>query len=641
MKTQIQPLPLQAAEQDILVPPDKLSVAQWAEARRWLSDKTTYLSGKWSHEYTPFLIEIMESLSDAVTRQVDLMKCSQAAGTEGGLNFMGRTIEQDPGPTLVVMPTENDVKRRMATRIRPMFESTPSLLGHLPGGRADSLNIGKETILDNMILYIAWAGSPSALADNPIRYIILDEVGKFPVKSGKEADPVSLAKKRLRTFYSVSKLYCPSTPVLKGDLIDREFEAGDKRRWWARCPHCKKYHVLKWANVQLDKDKQGNLLGPRQYESGGYSRYLCPKCKRPWTEQQRWQAVSAGRWAPDGITVLDDGSLSRQPEVVSHRSYHITALMLYPGFQTVDDLAAEWSAAKLAQKAGDIGPLQDFINSQLAEPWVERKKQTDIDRLTSRLGGYEYGTVPAGVAMLTTGLDVQLDHIWVTVIGWGYMSQAWLISAERIETGDTSNLDNYKLVRQFINFGWPIVGTENQMFAAKVAIDCNYRPDTVLDFCRSVNEQDIIPVRGDDTVKTRPFRATKTSDGLSIRYDLNVNILKDRLYRLLFESKVPGPGYFHLPKNVPQYVLEHLCSEEQRTVRTGRRTSITWMLKTAHTPNHIWDCCVYAAFAAELAGARTLADPAMLEQLKKQRDQQQQKSRRGGGFLDDLPEIRL
>jgi len=614
------PLPLQPEEVELLTPRDRMSVSQWAEKKRQLSSKTTDLHGPWSHDYTPYLVEVMDCLSDAVTREVVLMKCSQSGGTEAGLNFIGWAVDESPAPALMVMPREDDANRRVATRIRPMFESTPSLRQHLPGRRVDMLNTGKETILDNMIMYLAWAGSPAALADNPVCYVILDEVGKFPVKSGKEADPVSLAKKRQRTFFARSKLFMPSTPVLENDLIHREYLAGDQRSWWAKCPDCEKYHKLNWQHVQLDKTKDGKLLAASDYEAGGHARYACPECGSLWDETKRWQAVCDGLWVPAGCSVNDKGRIIGEIGSSTIRSYHIHALMLYPGFQTIDDLAAEWARAQIAKKTKDIGPLQDFINSQLGEPWVEAEKQTEDLIIRSHIGTYKAGIVPAGVQILTAGVDVQIDHVWVTVVGWGYLSEAWTIWSERIETGDTRQLENFDILRQFLLATWPLdQDPDRSATISKVAIDCGYRDDVVFDFCRAATEIDIVPVRGDDSVRAGVFRARKVAGATITRYDLNVNILKDRLYRLMYESTAAGPGYWHLHIGTTDEIIGHLSSEEQRVFKHRGRRQILWVLKKEHAANHIWDCSVYAAFAAELAGARTLRDPSAPAPQRKRR----------------------
>ncbi len=617
-----QPLPIQPEELEVLSPRKRMTVAEWALNRRVLSSKTSNYAGPWSHDYTPFAVEIMDSLSAIGIRQVTLMKCSQGTGTEILLNFLGWIIEEAPGPTLIVMPREDDTNRRVNTRIKPMFQSTKPLLAHLPMGKIENINTGKETVLDNMILYIGWAGSAAALADNPVCYAIPDEVGKFPPRTGKEADAISLIRDRLRTFGMRSKLYCPSTPVKENDLIDREFKKGDKREWWAKCPYCGGFHVLNWDNVKLDHNAEGHLLSADEYESGGHARYVCPLCKKAWTEKERWQAVSDGIWAPEGCTVELDGKIvpadltkpNQNAGMTTHRSYHISALMLYPGFQTINNLAKKWAEAIEAKKTGDIGPLQNFINSELGEPFEEREKETAESVLVKHVGSYKSGIVPAGVQMLSAGFDVQMDHIWFVVDGWGYMSEAWSIAEGRLETGDTSLLENYRLVEQLLAAPWPLEKDKNVVgIIYRAAIDCNYRPDVVKGLCIRHNDV-LVPVRGDGSVRSHVFRASRETITIGqhrislVRYDLNTNNIKDSLYRLLYETDRPGLGYMHLHAETTDEVFEQLASEEQRKVRMGRHYDNIWVQKGSR-PNHLWDCKVYSKFAAYLAGAMLLQDP--------------------------------
>ena len=64
-------------------------------------------------------------------------------------------------------------------------------------------------------------------------------------------------------------------------------------------------------------------------------------------------------------------------------------------------------------------------------------------------------------------------------------------------------------------------------------------------------------------VKQTVYRRSPIDAHLA-RYHLNVNSIKDRLFRLLFETADPGPGYFHLPRDTSDEVKAHLTSEEQR-----------------------------------------------------------------------------
>lgn len=615
------PLAIQPEEVELLTPRDRLSVSQWAVAHRRLSPKTSHLHGPWTNEITPFAVEIMDSISSRGVYQTTVQKCTQAGGTEIALNIIGWAVDEEPGPTLMVMPTESDVKRRVATRIKPMFEASPSLLRHV-GGDLASINIGGPTETDSMILYLGWSTSPAALADNPICNVLLDEVGKFPPRVRNEADPVSLAKDRQRTYKSRSSLYVASSPVMEGDLIDREYKSGDRREWWMRCVHCGKHHIGDFfKNVSIDKDADKHFLDKDEYLSGGHARYICPHCGVVWTETDRWTAVSDGRWAPAGCTVNDAGGLDGDVKPTAHRSYHISALMLHPMFMTIDQLAADWADAELHYRSGDIGPRQNFFNSQLGVPWTESGRTVDENILETHRSNYVMGTVPYGVQMIVAGYDVQMDHVWYLVLGLGYLGEKWIITADRIETGDTTLVENYLPCGAVMRMTWPTVADPNMVYRAiKGGADCAYRPDAVQAWCRSVPE-DIVPVRGDVTVKnfirttrlTGPARGTelhKIPEASEVRFDLNVDAYKDQMNRSMIQA-TPGPGYLHIPSDAPMWLLRQLTAWKRVPIRNGRGVlqGFRWVDKIEGNPDHAGDCMVYAIAAAQLAGSATIPNP--------------------------------
>jgi len=628
------PLPLFPEEKEVLSS-YKLPVSEWAEKYRILSKKTTRFYGKWSHDLTPFLIEIMDSLSNPDVRQVTVLASSQSGKTEVLLNFLGYTVDQNPLPILIVMPTENDCRRRILTRVKPLFESTPCLQRRLKN--ANGILAGDPTVLTNCIIYFAWAGSTSALADNPCGVICLDETGKFPLKVGLEADPVSLAKDRTTTFGDQAKIYVASSPVVENDLIDREFKAGDMREWFVKCKFCEQFHVMRWENVFLAKMPDGSLLEPEDYlNSLEVAYYVCPNCKKSWTEADRWEAICAGEWR------------AANPKSGRIRSYHISSLMLSPNFVTIGQLASEWAAAIKAKKAQDLGPLQNFLNSRLAESWQESEKVTEQPKLNSHIGKYPMGRVPAGVQMLVAGIDVQQDFCWVNVIGFGYLSECWLIYSGRLETGDTSKLENLEVLRRFLTTPWPSLIDEKRIFhIVKSAIDVGFRPDTIYDFIQKTKELDITACRGDDSVEKAAYRASKVLGGTLQRFDLNVNQYKNRIYRLLYENEVPGPGYLHLYADPAPEVLEQLSSEEQAIIhkRGSRVGKLRWVVKKSGAANHAWDALVYATFAGELAGARSLPSPqeiqAAIQRREQQRKNKKQHNAKKSDYWENVPNIEL
>ena len=655
------PLPWQPEEIEVLRPRPRLSTYDWALEHRVLPRETAQFAGRWTWDYVPFWVEVAEAWDDPRIRSIAVQKPSQSGFTELANTIIGRTICEHPQPTMIVMPDKEGVERRIRTRIRPMFQSCPELQRHLPGGNLDAINSGQETLLDNMILYIAWASSPAALADNPVCNIVLDEVDKYAERAGKEADPLSLAAKRQRTFLFAKSLI-GSTPTDESGHIHRACQAGDRRRLHVPCPHCKEYQILQWANVQLDHDDDKHLLTPAEYAAGGHARYACPQCGAVWAEHERWSAVLRGIWATDGCTVetvagsrepVAGGGEERrtlatsyharrfgngEPDAViigdipqtENRSYYINALYLHPAFVSIDKLASSWSKAQIEKRAGNIGPLIDFINSELGEIWQEAEGKTDAQRLAEHIEpGLDPDLVPRAAICLTAGVDVQDDHLYLDVWAWGYLYECWLISSQRLETGRTDQLLNWQpladaLMRTFAfkRLEGEAAGQEPRPLPISMTfIDSGFNTDIVYDFCRLTPAIDVRPTKGTDKQDV-PYKSSvidyHPTTGRAMQYAIRLWLIgveqyKDRAARLL-NHDVPGPGYSHLPAGTNADTLAQLTSEHKKILRDGHgRTRRLWVVRPGQTANHRWDTFVLALAAAEVVGVRNIPPPGTIE----------------------------
>lgn len=605
------PLGLFDDERDLLIPRERPDMVAWAEANYVLPRETAQVHGRWSREYVPFWVEPMRWLSSGTVRELTASACTQAGKTETANILMGYAADVDPGPFLIVLPTEDVAKKRLATRIRPMFCACPSLLKQI-GGDIANFNIGKETILDGMILYIGWANSAVTLSDIPVRYLVLDEAAKYPLAVGSDTDPISLGKRRQRTFSINAKTFVPSSPILEDDLFWQQWRTGDPYDWWLPCTHCGGWHKMDWEHVRLDKDDRGRLLEPADYARGDHARYCCPGCGAVWTEYERWESVTRGRWCQAGAKVAGDGAVTGDRPPGPNRSIRIHALMLHPIFQTVDGLAAEWAAAQQAKHAGNVKPLQDFLNNQLGLPWKETAKTTAIELLRTHIDRkHRTGLVPEAGRVVTHGLDVQLDHVYAATVAWGDLCEGWVVQYARIETGDTQKLANWGPVEAYLAAGVPLAGDERtRRHAALASIDCAYHTEETITFCRSMQRQGIriVPARGSEHQRKGIVAPYRDGHRQILRYDMNEDHYKGVLHSMLFADGEPGPGYMHLPADVTEEFLEHLTSEEARDVPVkGGRRRVIWVQKAAK-PNHWWDCLVHARNAAELLGVRWL-DP--------------------------------
>ena len=78
-----------------LRPDPLLTVSEWADRYRMLSQTASAEPGRWRTERTPYLREIMDSLSPTSgVEKVVFMKGAQVGGTEAGNNWIGYVIDQ-------------------------------------------------------------------------------------------------------------------------------------------------------------------------------------------------------------------------------------------------------------------------------------------------------------------------------------------------------------------------------------------------------------------------------------------------------------------------------------------------------------------------------------------------------------------
>lgn len=191
-------------------PPEKLTVTQWADKYRILSEKDSAAPGPWRTDRTPYLKEPMNAFNDERIQDITFVAGTQLGKTVMELNMIGYAIAQDPGPMLIVYPLDKLAKFTSENRLQPMFELSPNLRYKFH----DKDSQWHELQFTNMYIALVGANSPSNLASRPVRYIFFDEIDKFPKWSGTEAGPLALAEERTKTFYNKKKVKV-SSPTLK------------------------------------------------------------------------------------------------------------------------------------------------------------------------------------------------------------------------------------------------------------------------------------------------------------------------------------------------------------------------------------------------------------------------------------------
>ena len=158
---------------------------------------------------TPYLMEIMDAFSDDTTEQIVFVKPTQVGGTSAMENALGSAIDQDPGPAMMVYPSDQLAKRTVESKLEPMFKSCPALAAKYRAHESEDL----AQRFDGMTVYLTGANSPADLSSTPIRYLFSGRGGtSTPAPPKRDSDPVSLAVERTKSYRLNRKIFMASTP---------------------------------------------------------------------------------------------------------------------------------------------------------------------------------------------------------------------------------------------------------------------------------------------------------------------------------------------------------------------------------------------------------------------------------------------
>lgn len=556
----------------VLRPPEKLTVSEWADKHRILDSKTSAEPGPWSTDRTPYLRGIMDAFTDPRIEEIIFVKPTQVGGTESLNNMFGYVVAQDPNPALIVYPMLELAEFTSKNRLQPMMQLSPTL--------SDRYKVEDSKVLelqfDGMYAVIAGANSPASLSSRAIRYLFMDEVDKYPKSAGKEADPRALARERTKTFTYNKKIMQTSTPTLKSGPIWQAWLGADaKFQYYIPCPHCGQYYTFKFKQIKFDKSRDADEIKSTAY-------YECENCQGVIRDSHKPTMLRNGEWrAPDGST---------RPK----RKTGFWMNAIYSPWVRFGDIAAEFISSKRA------GPeeLMNFINSWLAEPWENTQIKMNSDKVLEKKGGYDEGIVPDRTILLTGGVDVQKDRFYYTIRAWGEGMTSYNIRHGVVET--------WTQVEDVMNISYcSRDGTE--YFVNLCAVDSGYNADETYDFCAN-NAEWAVSIKGSNTPLPTKYRHTKIDReergvyGISL-YHVDGNYYKDFIAGRLARNSDEVGGWF-VYENTDEDYAEQVTAEEKVIEKNGRKNVEVWRPKTAHADNHYLDCEVYAAFAADCLGIR-------------------------------------
>jgi phage terminase large subunit GpA-like protein len=577
-----------------LRPPPKVNVWQWADKYRFLSPESAAEHGKW--RTLPFQRGPLEAISDPKTYRIVIKSATQLLKTEMILNSIGYFAHQDPGPILVLQPRDADAKAFSKERVAPMIRDTPVLREIFSESKSRTAdNTIEEKLFRGGMLALTSAGSPGNLARRAIRFLFADEIDKYPPSAGAEGNPISLARKRLSTFRHRKKEILTCSPTLAGSEIDRAYEASDKREFYVPCPSCGHVQsmMLKfWTQVIWDEKL------PTREEQARSAQYHCEACKTEWNDAARWKAIELGQW---------------QASVPFNGIAGFWISELYSPWKQLSEIVLDFLAKK--DNAED---LKTFVNTTLAENWIEKGEAPEWETLLNRRETYQVGRVPEGGLFLTAGVDVQRDRLELEVVAWGRNRESWSIDYQILE-GKTSDPAVWKKLEALRASTYPTPsGVELPISRMFVDSGDGTTTNDVYLWVRQQPPGQVVAIKGSDRSilpvgQPSPVEVTdrgkKIKHGIKIRL-VNVSFFKSELYAHLKlrppteEERAQGlgcpPGYCHFPcgANYGDEHFKQLCAEQliSRANRRTGRTKVEW--QQMRPRNESLDCRTYARAAA-------------------------------------------
>lgn len=587
----------QKAALEFLKPPESLTVSQWAERYRTLSDKVSAEPGPWSNRRTPYLVGIMDEFTNFETEEIIFVKPTQVGGTSAMENMLGYAIMQDPAPTEIVYPTETMALSVSNKRLQPLFENKPIAEKYDPASPA------LEPSFSDMFIKIVGSNSPVGVASFAMRYLFIDEIDKFPGASKREANPVSLAEERTKTFRN-RKIFKTSTPTLRTGHIWKAKESADiEKHYFVPCPHCGEFIELKFSNLRWPgkhKDTQ-DIYGAEELKEelerieeaddgeglsntdrAEFAFYICQACGCAITDQQKQLAVRKGRW-----------------EVVAQRTRFVKKVCfwintLYSPFVSFAEIAKKFMDSK-----DDPEELQNFVNSWLAEPWEDTKLRTSADLVHERETNLPAYTVPKWAKLLTAGVDVQKDCLYWTIRAWGdYITSQNIAHGQARDFPEIEALMNMQYTRED---GTPLL-------VALAIIDSGYDTDSVYDFC-VVNSEWAVPGKGTTHEMDTHYRIGSVNKAGSRAIGMQLVFVDGGKYKDMIAARMRKPngrGSWMVYKDCDQEYAEQVTAEHKVAVRSSGKIVQRWVPKTSHADNHYLDAEVYSMCAADVLGVRMM-----------------------------------
>ena len=565
----------------ILRSPEKIQGAEWAGKYRVVTDGAH--QGPWRHEYAPHTVKIMDTFTLPHVREVWFCGVEQSGKTNTMLNCLGWCVDCDPGNIFYLMPTEDTADKITGGKLKPTLVRSPRLARYL-SSRQDDTSLARINLSHGVTIFPAHANSASSLATWSAKHCFGDEVDKYPAMVGKEADPITLLKKRNRTYRGRYKRFFSSTPA--GMYIYKGMRSCHQVwEYRVRCGHCREKIRMDAEHLVLPEDATPESV---EQEALGYA---CAACGVVWDDAGRRAAIRSGGWV-----CVKGEDLPRPAKVGFH----------HRAWECLDISLAEIAGAWLRAKTGDHAARIAWANGYEAENYTPDTRERNEDYILRLRDSRPVALVPVWCDFLEISIDTQDKGFWYRIRAWEFgtltsalIRHGFVDSAAALDTVIYQSAYADSQGRQH-RIGFGIIDSGG------------HRTAEVYQWCRRPGSV-VLPSKGASGRKSRAISMSQQDTwpgtnkpipgGLKL-YIIDTHFHKDALAaRLAIEPHDPGCFWLHsghtaeqlaeterrpdqrLPHGLEDYARQ-MCSEY-------RDERGLWQLvgdENSKRANHLWDC---------------------------------------------------
>ena len=421
-------------------PAKQMTVSEAAAEYRKLNNVGSYV-GPWKNEKTPYLVEPMDLLTSTAYRALVLIGSAQTGKTDIFLNWLLHSVICDPADMMLVQTSNATARDFSISKVDRLHRHSPEVGRRLVKHR-NSDNTFDKRYQSGMIARLSWP-TINELSGKSIPRLWLTDYDRMDQDVDGEGTPFDLGRTRTKSFKRFGMCVAESTPGFPitdpkwspsspheappTEGITALYNRGDRRRWRWRCFQCAETFEPDF-NL-LDYPDSADPV-----ECGEAVTMICPHCggihhhdENPHSPSKHEMNLN-GRWVPEGLFWMPDGTLAGKPRNTEIASFWIKGVCAV--FADWKTLVTRYREAEIEfEKTGSEGALKTTVNVDQGNAYLPKSQVSDRlpEELKARARDFGHKVVPPGVRFLIATIDVQKNRFVVQVHGFGAGGDIWIV----------------------------------------------------------------------------------------------------------------------------------------------------------------------------------------------------------------------